>query len=105
MILKKAVKILKTMMWETEPFKPVTPLAFSNVMGIIDVSFPATLKVNAKFQTEFGEIRSGFTIVREPPDTKPAATVNKKAFGKINGGGPEIFIKTVGGNIFVRKKN
>lgn len=85
--------------------KPGIPLAFSNVMGIIDVCFPGTLKGNAKFQTEFGEIHSDFTIVKETTDIKSAAIVNKKAFGKINGGGPEIFIKTVGGNIFVRKKN
>lgn len=85
--------------------KPGTPLAFSNVMGIIDVSFPGILKANAKFQTEFGEIHSDFPIAKEPSDIKAAATGNKKAFGKINGGGSEIFIKTVGGNIFVRKKN
>jgi DUF4097 and DUF4098 domain-containing protein YvlB len=84
--------------------KPGTPLAFSNVMGIIDVSFPGTLKANARFQTEFGEIHSDFSIINEPSDIKPAAVVNKKANGKINGGGPELFIKTVGGNIFVRKK-
>ena len=85
--------------------KAATPLAFSNVMGIIDVSFPATLKGNAKFQTEFGDIHSDFNIVKEPSDIKSAPLVTKKATGKINGGGPEILIKTVGGNIFVRKRN
>lgn len=85
--------------------KPGTPLAFSNVMGIIDVTFPGNLKGNAKFQTEFGVVHSDFTIVRESEDVKPVVSGTKKAIGTINGGGPEIFIKTVGGNIFVRKKN
>jgi hypothetical protein len=84
--------------------KPGMPLAFSNVMGIIDVSFPVTLKANAKIQTEFGEIHSDFSIVKETPDLKPTTGANKKAIGKVNGGGPELLIKTVGGNIFVRKK-
>jgi len=80
--------------------KKDTPLAFSNVMGIIEVSLPASLKANVKLQTEFAKVQSDFDIVA--PDSKDISKNN--ANGKINGGGSDILMRSVGGNIYLKKK-
>jgi len=80
--------------------KKDTPLAFSNVMGIIEVSLPTNVKADVKLQTEFAKVQSDFDIVS--PDSKDIS--KNKAIGKINGGGSDILMRSVGGNIYLKKK-
>ncbi|MEI9946456.1 MAG: hypothetical protein WDN26_19825 [Chitinophagaceae bacterium] len=89
---------------DINPGKKNTPSAFSNVMGIIDVSFPGDLKANASLQTEFGEVHSDFAIVKDPSASTNTDNEKKRAIGKINGGGPDIMLRSVGGNVYLRKK-
>jgi len=80
--------------------KKDAPLALSNVGGIIKLSLPQSLKADVTLRTEFGLIQSDFNIV-----ALNANDISKNsASGKINGGGTDILMRSVGGNIELRKK-
>jgi hypothetical protein len=88
------------------------PMAFSTLNGRIDVTFPAAAKANFKMKTDRGDIFSDFDM--DIDRSQPQATrsnqsgmyrvaVENWVNGKINGGGPEIMMKSMQGNIYVRK--
>lgn len=94
---------------------PNTPMAFSNLNGQIDVTFPPTLKCNLKLKTDDGEILSDFDIDVDKTPAKVNQSVDKEkgmykinkeawTFGKINGGGAEIMMKSMNGDIIIRKQ-
>jgi hypothetical protein len=91
---------------------PKAPMAFSTLNGKIDVTFPADLKANVKLKAERGDIFADFDI----DVTKDKSSVNKTTeghmyrinidewvYGKINGGGPEMMMKTTFGSVYIRK--
>jgi hypothetical protein len=96
-------------------FKTIDPkaaMAFSTLNGNVDVTFPATLKANVKLKSDRGDIYTDFDVVTEQP--KPNVTRNGSSgmvslkiedwvYGKIDGGGPEIMMKNMNGNIYIRK--
>jgi len=75
-------------------------ITLSNVQGIISLTIPTTQKANVKLQTEFAKVTSDFEI-EKPSADQPS---NKHIEGKINGGGSEILMRSVGGSIYLRKK-
>lgn len=88
------------------------PMAFSNLNGRVDVTFPASAKANVKLKTDRGEIFSDFDVdvTKSPPKATRSnqsgmyrVSIDDWVYGKINGGGPEIMMKTMQGNIYVRK--
>lgn len=92
---------------------PDTPMAYNTYNGKVDLTFPQDVKANFKMKSSRGEIFSAFDMQVEP--TKPVTRsdsksgvykvkVNEWIQGKINGGGPEVTIKTYNGNIYIRKK-
>lgn len=91
---------------------PNTPMAFSTLNGKIDVSFPPSFKANIKAKSDQGDIYSDFEIGFLKDEPKVVRT-SEKGFSKIeatrwvtgtlNGGGPEVMMKTLLGNIFIRK--
>ncbi|WP_375437957.1 DUF4097 domain-containing protein [uncultured Hymenobacter sp.] len=96
-------------------FKNVTagaPMAFSTVNGQVDVSLPSSSKAALKLKSDHGEIYSDFDLVTEKSPTKVTRTnqggmyrvsIDDWTYGKINGGGAEIMMKTLHGNIYIRK--
>ncbi|MFC2160236.1 DUF4097 domain-containing protein [Acidobacteriota bacterium] len=93
---------------------PDKPMSFSTMNGDIDVTLPASTKANLKMKTDFGEIYSDFEIaVNQTPqksETEPEAekgryriSFDKYYLGSINGGGPEFALKTMHGDILIRK--
>lgn len=93
---------------------PDTPMSFSTMTGDIDVTLPAGTKANLKMKTDFGEIYSDFEIaLSQTPQQVEAApegdkgrfriAFNKYHLGAINGGGPEFVLKTMRGDILIRK--
>jgi DUF4097 and DUF4098 domain-containing protein YvlB len=100
----------------TVGFKSVNPqsaMAFSTLNGKIDVTFPATLKAKVKLKAERGDIFSDFDVAVDK--SQPAAektgeehmykiAIDDWVYGAINGGGPEIMMKTTNGNVYVRKE-
>lgn len=90
------------------------PMAFSTLNGDVDVTLPASLKANVRLRSDNGEIFSDFDIAMD--DTKPEIeekreggkyrlVVAREMTGRIQGGGPELFLKTFNGDILLRRKN
>ncbi len=89
-----------------------TPMAFSTLNGNVDVTFPANVKANSKLKTDRGDIYSDFDIDVDKNQPKVSRTnqsgmyqvkIDDWVYGKINGGGPEIMMKNMNGNIYIRK--
>ncbi|KAI9449257.1 hypothetical protein F5148DRAFT_1291722, partial [Russula earlei] len=92
---------------------PQAPMAFTTFNGHVSVSFPADTKANFKLNSESGEVYTDFDmdIDRTHPQANPVSkeqgvykiSRSNVIYGKINGGGPEISMKTFRGNIYVKK--
>jgi hypothetical protein len=94
---------------------PDTPMAFTTLNGNVDITFPASIKANVKLKSEMGEMFSEFDVVVDKSANKPKQVVDKEkgmyrikkddwTYGKINGGGAEIMMKTMNGNLSIWKK-
>jgi hypothetical protein len=90
-----------------------TPMSFSTFNGEIDITFPASLKATLKMKTEQGEVLSSFDmkVVSSGPvqkkETKGGVykvVIDEWVKGEVNGGGPDITMKTYNGDIIIRKK-
>ena len=100
---------IKAMFHSVEADKP---MAFSSVNGDIDVSLPANTGFTAKMRTEWGDvftdfdmnIRKGDNVNVLPRSTGYRVEVNNWIEGEINEGGPEYLIKTLRGDIYLRKR-
>lgn len=96
-------------------FKSVDPkaaLAFSTLNAKIDVTVPATFKADVKLQSDRGEMFTDFDMEADKSQPKVNKTsqsgtyrinVESWVYGKINGGGPQLMMKTMNGNIYIRK--
>jgi hypothetical protein len=93
---------------------PNTPMAFTTLNGNVDITFPATIKSNIKLKSDMGEVYSDFDIEIDKTPIKVNHSIDKEkglykikkdewTNGKINGGGAEIMMKTMQGDIFIRK--
>lgn len=93
---------------------PNTPMAFTTLNGKVDVTFPGALKANVKLKTDMGEVFTDFDIDVDKTSSKINQSIDKEnglykikkddwTYGKINGGGSEIMMKTMQGNIYIRK--
>lgn len=91
---------------------PKAPMGFTSVNGKIDVLFPADTKANVKLKSDRGEMYSDFDIAVDK--TQPKVEKNTEdhyysvkiedwVYGKLNGGGPEMMMKTMMGDIYIRK--
>ena len=93
-------------------------LYFSSVDGDIDVTFPKDTKADIMARTMDGDVYSGFdgdvTMGKEIED-ETATTESHNNFSnifqsnyittRINGGGHNVYLNTVDGNIYIRKGN
>jgi hypothetical protein len=89
-------------------------MSFASMNGDVDVTLPANAKANLQMRTNGGEIFSDFDVQLRPA-TRNAPQDNRKqggAFhvdfdsitnGVINGGGPNVELRTFQGNIYIRK--
>jgi DUF4097 and DUF4098 domain-containing protein YvlB len=89
-----------------------SPMAFSTLNGNVDVTLPPTAKFDVKIKSDRGEIYSDFDV--DVDKSQPQATRSSKdgmykvsiedwVKGKVNGGGGEMMMKNMNGNIYVRK--
>lgn len=102
-------KILATLTKVT----PDVPLSFTTLNGKIDITLPAKLKATAKIKSDYGNIYSDFDMkIQEQPvrmkESKDGGSkkivIGKWVVADINGGGPELMLKNMHGNIYIRKK-
>jgi hypothetical protein len=91
---------------------PKAPMAFTTLNGNINVTLPADTKANLKLKSDRGEIFSDFDIDIDKTQSKTNKTnepgmykikMEDWVYGKINGGGPEMVMKNMQGNIYVKK--
>jgi Putative adhesin len=91
---------------------PKAPMAFSTLNGDVNVTLPADTKANLKVKSDNGDVYSDFDIDIDKTQNKtekisePGMYKIKKddwVSGKINGGGPEIMMKNMQGDIYVKK--
>ena len=95
----------------------VTPgkaMSFSSLNGKVDVTLPSTIDAVLKMETQQGEIFTDFDLKLESRTTqtkdnrrdkggKYRVSFEKAIYGTINNGGPEIVLKSLHGDIFIRK--
>lgn len=81
------------------------PSAISTVAGTVDIHLPANTKADFKLKTIQGEIYSDFdmNIARDTKSNLPRVTGGNNIEGKTNGGGVEITLYTISGDMFIRK--
>jgi hypothetical protein len=92
------------------------PMSFSTVDGDIDITIPSSTKADLKVKTVDGEVFTDFEIelialTTEEQNTASSGFVGlnfghmlgNTIYGKINGGGPEIRMSNIDGDIYVRK--
>lgn len=88
-------------------------MAFSSFNGDVDVTFPSSLKANAKLKSEMGEIFTDFDMAVEKQKAVAKTEKSSNTYkveidqwvnGKINGGGPEMLFKTFNGDIIIRAR-
>jgi DUF4097 and DUF4098 domain-containing protein YvlB len=93
---------------------PQKPMAFTTLNGDVDVSFPAATRANLKLRSERGEILTDFDLklsadgfAPKIEDTRQSGgryriEVNKVLSATINGGGPDIELRSFTGDIYLR---
>lgn len=74
----------------------------NTISGFIDITYPASGKANIKAKTISGEIYTNHEMDLGEEDTKHSI-VGQKVDAKLNGGGEQIDLKTISGNIYLRK--
>ncbi|MDO3643254.1 DUF4097 family beta strand repeat-containing protein [Mucilaginibacter sp. L3T2-6] len=98
-------------------FKSIDPkaaMAFTTLNGNVDVTFPPSLKANVKLKSDRGDIFTDFDVVAEehkptvsnkstPKGKMYSLKVEDWVYGKINGGGPQLMMKNMNGNLYIRK--
>jgi hypothetical protein len=102
------------------------PMSFTSFNGNVDVTLPGSAKANLKLRSDRGDVYTDFDVqttpatARTPADTQRdddrrrdrAATrgnaryrleMDRSIFGSVNGGGPDVELRTFNGNIYLRK--
>jgi DUF4097 and DUF4098 domain-containing protein YvlB len=90
------------------------PLAFSTLNGPIDLTFPADLKANLSVRTATGPVYSDFDVTLgathpTSPSGRNGGTrfeirIDRNINGTINGGGPQLTLRTLNGPMYIRKQ-
>lgn len=79
-----------------------SPSSLTSTSGDIDVTMPAAVKGTFKMSTVSGGVYTAFDFDFGEED-KLRRAGGQNATGKLNGGGVEVSLRSVSGNIYVRK--
>jgi hypothetical protein len=88
------------------------PMSFISMNAHVDVTLPANAKANLRIRTDNGAAYSDFEIqltrngapeVEEGPGGARRIRTDRTIIGTINGGGPDFELRTLNGNIYLRK--
>lgn len=79
------------------------PNSISTVSGDVDVTLPATSKVTLKLRNISGEIYTDFDLALPKDQGDLRHLGGQVVDGAVNGGGTELSLKAIEGNIYVRK--
>ncbi len=89
------------------------PMAFTSFNGNVDVTLPGSLKATFKLRSDMGDVFTDLDLqVKTDTTTSPnpqrdngklRIVVSKSLTGLLNGGGPEIELRTFNGSVYLRK--
>jgi len=89
-------------------------MAFSSMNGSVDVTLPPSTKANLRLRSDHGDVYTDFDVQLQP-QAAPTVQENtrgdghyrinrsRSVIGTINGGGPEVELRTFNSNVYVRK--
>jgi DUF4097 and DUF4098 domain-containing protein YvlB len=88
---------------------PDRPMAFTAFAGSVDVTLPATIKANVILVDNQGSVSTDFDVQiksgRAPVSVAdPAGKSEPSIRGTVNGGGPDVELRTFAGNLYLRKR-
>lgn len=92
---------------------PGVPMAFTNLNGKIEVNLPPRTAFSIKAKTEHGGVFTDFDIdLKKSGDQMQTSrqqgvykvSLENWTIGNINGGGPEYLLKSLNGDILIKKK-
>jgi hypothetical protein len=88
-------------------------MAFTSFNGKIDVTLPAAVKATLKMRSDNGDIFTDFDVQLRQGGAAPSTgtrrngkyqvEINRAIYGTVNGGGPEIELRSFNGSIYLRK--
>jgi len=89
------------------------PMAFTTLNGEVDVTLPAATKANLKLRTDNGDTFTDFDIPATPSRPTPRGArqgdgrfrleVERAILASLNGGGPDIELRSFNGRVYLRK--
>ena len=89
------------------------PMAFTTLNGEVDVTLPSTTKANLKLRTDNGDTFTDFDIPPAAPRQAPRGSrqgdgrfrleVERAVLASLNGGGPDIELRSFNGRVYLRK--
>lgn len=88
------------------------PMSFTNINGEIQIKLPARARFNVKARSQFGDVFTNFDMKMKHENTQRVATntsgiyrvnIDNWVQGEVNGGGPEIYLKSLNGAIYIQK--
>lgn len=86
------------------------PTSLASISGLVDVTIPASEKVTLKINTISGNVYNNLDLkpVKEnaPDERAQGMTTIRQDIGDftLNGGGQKLLLKSISGNIYLRKK-
>ena len=88
------------------------PTSLVSVTGFVDVTLPSDCKASLEISNVTGNVYNNLDLVSESKSKKRGRENNLISFSQgnkhnkytLNGGGTSVFLKTVTGNIYLRKK-
>lgn len=91
---------------------PDAPMSFTNINGEIHLKLPAKAKFNVKAKSQFGDVYTNFDMKMKNQTARNEAATEDGVYqvkienwveGTVNGGGPEIYVKSLNGAIYIEK--
>jgi hypothetical protein len=89
---------------------PGSPMMFTSLEGNIELYFPEKVNANIKLRSENGDLFTEFSIrpIRRQTEVKKTEqgsiySLENWTVGMLNNGGPEYFVSTFNGNIYLKK--
>ena len=80
--------------------------------GTVDVTLPASIKADLKLRSDQGDVFTDFDLQMQQSAASTSTSknngrfridVNRSITGTINGGGPDIELRTLNGSVILRK--
>ncbi len=89
------------------------PMAFTTLNGEVDVTLPPAIKANLKLRTDNGDTFTDFDIPPVAPRQAPRGSrqgdgrfrleVERAILASLNGGGPDIELRSFNGRVYLRR--